>query len=183
MKTSLIDITKLTPDPSNVRTHGGKNLDAIKGSLQRFGQQKPIVVDANGVVVAGNGTLAAAKDLGWKQLSVVRTELKGADATAFAIADNRTAELAEWDWETLGETLRSLDSIDEVDLSDLGWAPNEVENLLKAEFEPSAPDGSDGTEFVDGGLVIKFTAEQAGQLGDAIDGEVTADAVIAKVVQ
>jgi ParB-like chromosome segregation protein Spo0J len=48
-----------------------------------------------GVVIAGNGTLAAAVELGWKDIDVVETKLKGQEAVAFAIADNRTAELAD----------------------------------------------------------------------------------------
>ena len=55
MKTELVKIETLVFDPANARKHGEKNLAAIKSSLQRFGQQKPIVVDANGVVRAGNG--------------------------------------------------------------------------------------------------------------------------------
>ena len=92
----------LSLDPANVRKHSAKNLDAIKASLRRFGQQKPIVVDAKGIVLAGNGTLTAAKALGWKEIQIVRTDLAGVQATAFGIADNRSAELAEWD-EKLGD--------------------------------------------------------------------------------
>ena len=54
-------VDSLSADPANVRTHDKRNIDAIKASLRRFGQQKPIVVDGDGVVVAGNGTLAAAQ--------------------------------------------------------------------------------------------------------------------------
>ena len=97
MKTEIVSIDSLQFDPANVRKHGEKNLAAIKSSLARFGQQKPIVVDANGVCRAGNGTLAAAKALGWKEVAIVRSPLAGAEATAYAIADNRTSELAEWD--------------------------------------------------------------------------------------
>lgn len=108
-----VKIDSLSLDPANARKHSKKNLDAIKGSLRKFGQQKPIVVDKNGVVVAGNGTLAAAKELSWEEISAVRTELTGPEAMAFAAADNRTAELAEWDVEILAKTritARSLSS-------------------------------------------------------------------------
>ena len=103
-----------------MRKHSAKNLDAIKGSLTKFGQQKPIVVDKNGVVVAGNGTLEAAKALGWDSIDIVRTELIGPDAIAFALADNRTAELAEWDAGALHETLKGLQEID-FDLGAIGF--------------------------------------------------------------
>ena len=51
METQRINISELSCDPANVRAHDGKNLDAIKASLQRFGQQKPIVVDEKGVLL------------------------------------------------------------------------------------------------------------------------------------
>src|SRR5262249_46324156 len=58
-----VPIDSVHPDPANVRLHDERNLEAIKSSLARFGQQKPIVVDRQGVVRAGNGTHAAAKAL------------------------------------------------------------------------------------------------------------------------
>lgn len=64
-------VAELASDPANVRKHNEKNLDAIKASLTRFGQQKPIVIDKSGVVRAGNGTLAAAKALGWAEIDCV----------------------------------------------------------------------------------------------------------------
>src|SRR5206468_1746207 len=101
-------IADLRPDPANVRRHGERNLESIKASLTRFGQQKPIVIDGAGVVVAGNGTLEAAVALGWKTIAVVRTDLLGAEAAAFALADNRTAELATWDDPALAKALEGL---------------------------------------------------------------------------
>ncbi len=109
MNTELVPIDDLTPDPANARKHGERNLSAIIDSLRAFGQQKPIVVDRRGVVIAGNGTLEAAKRLGWDEIAIVRTELDPTQATAFGIADNRTAELAEWDEDVLVSLLDSLD--------------------------------------------------------------------------
>ncbi len=113
MKHERVKCASLKPDPKNARKHSPRNLDAIKKSLERFGQQRPIVVDAKGVVIAGNGTLEAAKALGWEEIEVVRSTLKGSSATAYAIADNRTAELAEWDDDILAETLKALKVEDE----------------------------------------------------------------------
>lgn len=104
-----VPIDKLHPDPSNVRKHGEKNLTAIKASLLRFGQQKPIVIDAKHIVRAGNGTLEAAKTLGWSHIDCVQSDLVGSELTAFAIADNRTAELAEWDDDALAKQLLALE--------------------------------------------------------------------------
>lgn len=134
----LVAVDTLTLDPANARKHPERNLEAIKGSLARFGQQKPIVVSKDGVVVAGNGTLAAARVLGWEKVSVVRTALTGTDLTAFALADNRTAELAEWDDTVLGATLHSLREID-FDLGSIGFDTTYLDSLNPT-FEPGSPD-------------------------------------------
>ena len=138
MKLTTTKITELSLDPSNVRKHGRKNIDAIKASLRKFGQQKPIVVDAKGIVLAGNGTLAAAKELGWTEIEVTRTELTGSAATAFAIADNRTAELAEWD-DNLGDVLKSLQDAD-VDLADLGYSADDIAKIQTPDFAAGTVD-------------------------------------------
>ena len=109
MDTKLVPIESLSLDPSNVRKHNDKNIAAIKASLKRFGQQKPIVVDGNLIVRAGNGTLQAAQELGWDEISVIQSGLAPSELTAFAIADNRTAELAEWDMDGLAQQLKALD--------------------------------------------------------------------------
>jgi ParB-like chromosome segregation protein Spo0J len=120
-----VPIASIHADPANVRRHPERNLDAIKASLARFGQQKPIVVDAKGIVRAGNGTLEAARALGWESISIVRTPLSGSEATAYAIADNRSAELAEWDEAGLGEQLRALQSED-FGLDSVGYMLNRI---------------------------------------------------------
>ena len=59
----LRPIAEVTLDPANARAHSERNLQAIADSLDRFGQQKPIVITPDGTVVAGNGTLEAARSL------------------------------------------------------------------------------------------------------------------------
>jgi len=130
MKTELVKIETLVFDPANARKHDEKNLGAIRSSLQRFGQQKPIVVDASGVVRAGNGTLAAAKALGWKEIAIVRSPLSGSEATAYAIADNRSSELAEWDDDVLSQTLAALQIEDEDLALATGFDAKEIDALL-----------------------------------------------------
>lgn len=127
-----IKISDLIFDPANLRKHNKKNIDAIKASIARFKQQTPIVIDKNNIVRKGNGTLAAAIELGWIEINSIRTDLEGSEATAYAIADNRTSELAEWDNDALKDTLKSL-SDDEFDLYDVGFDKNDLENLFEEE--------------------------------------------------
>lgn len=139
MKVETVDIDLVMFDPANVRKHGERNLETIKASLARFGQQKPVVVGRGNVVLAGNGTLAAARALGWDEIKIVRTDLTGTDATAYAIADNRSAELAEWDDQSLAETLRALQSED-FDLDAVGYTDAEVDALIDGLGDALVPD-------------------------------------------
>ena len=132
MQIQRLNVAELLLDPSNVRKHDRKNLDAIKASLKKFGQQKPIVIDAEGIVLAGNGTLTAARELGWTEIEVTRTELTGSAATAFAIADNRSAELATWDQEQLEKVIASL-NVEDAELTlATGFDPKEIDAMINS---------------------------------------------------
>ena len=148
MKHERVKCASLKPDPKNARKHSKKNLDAIKKSLERFGQQRPIVVDAKGIVIAGNGTLEAALALGWEEIDIVRSELKGSSATAYAVADNRTAELAEWDDDILAETLEALKVEDESLALATGFGVGDMEKLFRLQHglcdEDAIPEASEG---------------------------------------
>jgi len=101
-------LDSLQLDPDNAREHDKANIDAIKASLEKFGQRKPIVV-ADGVVIAGNGTMEAAQALGWEEIDTVSADdLDETERRAYAIADNRTAELAKWNQAKLAEALSSV---------------------------------------------------------------------------
>jgi DNA modification methylase len=106
-------ISSLSFDSTNARRHDARNLASIEGSLKLFGQRKPIVVTPANIVVAGNGTLEAAKNLGWANIDVVRIPIDWTpeQIKAYALADNRTAELAEWDAKVLAEQLIELDAV------------------------------------------------------------------------
>jgi ParB-like chromosome segregation protein Spo0J len=130
MKIESVPIDSISPDPSNARRHPEHNLEQIKASLRRFGQQKPIVVDATNTVRAGNGTLIAAKALGWKTIAIVRSDLAKTELTAYAIADNRSAELAEWDTEILSATLA------DPEIGDVGFLDEEIRELTNQSLPP-----------------------------------------------
>jgi len=135
MQVEARKVKDLLQDPENSRKHDERNLQAIRESLEAFGQQKPIVIDQEGKVVAGNGTLEAARQLGWEEIQAVVTLLEGPKQTAFAIADNRTAELAAWDDEKLSESLARLQNDDSIDEAISGFNAVEVENLIGAALD------------------------------------------------
>jgi len=111
LKIETVPIDKLTFDPANARKHSDENLAAIASSLKEFGQRKPIVVTAENVIVAGNGTVEAALLVGLTDVSVVRVpaDWSADQVKAFALADNRSAELAEWNPEVLSAQLLELE--------------------------------------------------------------------------
>lgn len=130
LRINTLQISDLVFDPSNARSHSATNIDAIKASLSKFGQRKPIVLNSKNVVVAGNGTLQAARDLGWTEIDTVSVPADWSDeqVKAFAIADNRSAELAEWNNETLSLQLSQLEEFG-WDLKDLGFSKSELADI------------------------------------------------------
>ena len=125
-----VPITAITADPANVRDHDARNLATIRASLAGFGQQKPIVIDATGRCLAGNGTLAAARSLGWTEVAAVRSELTGRAATAYAIADNRTTDLSVWRDQRLAEQLATLQNDEAIDHTLTGFDDDDIEAAI-----------------------------------------------------
>lgn len=121
------NVDELILDPNNARKHSEVDVDAIARSLKEFGQQTPLVISADKTVIKGNGTLMAAMKLGWKRVNVVETTLTGSQLRAYAIADNQTALLSEWDYDKLATEIKSL-SEEFVDA--LGFTEDEINELL-----------------------------------------------------
>jgi len=112
----LVPIENLRPLEKNPRKG---NVQAVKTSYETFGQLKPIVAQRHaalkngkptGVVIAGNHQLKAAQELGWTHIAVVFTDIDQKAATAFALADNRTADLGTYDKHVLVELLQDLEN-------------------------------------------------------------------------
>lgn len=125
VETVLLDDLRL--DENNARRHSERNIKAIAESLKQFGQRKPIVVTQDNIVIAGNGTLEAARTIGWKALNVVRIpeDWDQQRIKAYALADNRTAELATWNGDLLMSQLEEL-NIDNWDINALGFKEFEM---------------------------------------------------------
>jgi DNA modification methylase len=144
MNIENLAIVDLIPDPHNARQHDEKNLKAIEGSLKEFGQRKPIVITEDGVIVAGNGTVEAAKRLGWTEIEAVKipNDWTADKIKAFAIADNRTAELATWNQEVLTSQLLELEA-EGWELAEFGFEalelPDEDKPVVEDEVPESAP--------------------------------------------
>lgn len=131
----------LTPLPGNPRLG---NVQAVAKSLKRFGQRKPIVVNADNVIIAGNHTFLAAQELGWKKIATVRVDDDSETAAAYALADNRTADLGTYDDELLSDLLHTLDDLPDL-LENISYTIEDIElidsQIINAEPLPSWEDG------------------------------------------
>jgi len=124
-----VAIDSLHRDPANARSHDTRNLEAIQGSLARFGQVEPLVVQqGTHRVIGGNGRLMAMKRLGWTEVDIVEVDLSAIDAAALGIALNRTADLADWDESALAELLTTLRVEDA--LEGVGFEEGEIYDLV-----------------------------------------------------
>ena len=113
---------------------------AVAASLSRFGQRKPIVVrKSDRHIIAGNHTWLAAQSLGWTEIAAVLVDDDTATSQAFALADNRTAELGDYDEHLLLDLIRSVGQVDADLLADSGWSDSAVAELLNR-IAPGLPD-------------------------------------------
>lgn len=123
-------VAALTPYALNARTHSKRQIKQIARSIEQFGWTNPVLIDAQDRILAGHGRVAAAKLLGLETVPTIRLEnLSEAEIRAYVIADNRLAEKAGWDDETLAIELQALIELDfEVELT--GFDIAEIDLLI-----------------------------------------------------
>ena len=121
MQIETIPIRSLVAYENNPKRHPEGQIRALKESLHQFGWTNPVLVDSENVVIAGHGRLEAAAQIGMQTVPVVRiSDLTPEQVKAYRIADNRIAELSEWDPFLLAENLVDLD---EIEVGDSGFTP------------------------------------------------------------
>lgn len=127
MEVAYVPLSELETWPGNYREH---DIGAICESLTRFGQQKPIVVQASSMkVVAGNGTFLGAQALGWEEIAAHVTDLSDEEAEAFLLADNRTQERGRGNDDALAVLLERVAHRGQ--LAGTGYDGDDVDDLLK----------------------------------------------------
>ena len=184
-----VEVGSLHADPANARK--GHAVERIAASLRQYGQRKPIVVNRlqGNKVEAGNGTLSAARLLGWSHVAAVFVEDDAATATGFGIADNRTGDLSEWDLEALDSLLGSIDP-DEIFT---GFEAGELDDLLEEAGKGKKGDGQDAEPQIDRaeelrekwgvepGQLWRLPSRTPGQEHRLICGDCTDAAVVERV--
>lgn len=129
MQIELLQIEKLIPYANNARNNE-KAVDKVAASIKEFGFRNPIIIDKNNEIIAGHTRLLAAKKLGLKEVPTIRADdLTAEQVKAFRIADNKTAEYSEWNFELLAQELEELKLAD-YDLSLTAFDLSECEKLL-----------------------------------------------------
>ena len=129
-------LTDIRPYERNPRIIPQAAVDAVARSIQAFGFRQPIVVDGNGVILAGHTRYRAAQQLGMTEVPVVwQTDITDIQARGYRIADNKVAELSAWDRDALDIEVKELAGMSDLDLDAIGLADWELERILR-EDEP-----------------------------------------------
>jgi ParB-like chromosome segregation protein Spo0J len=128
-----IAVEALNANARNARTHSKKQIRQLANSIVAFGFNTPMLIDENGVIIAGHARYAAAKLLGLKEVPVIEVQgLSEAKRRALALADNKIAANAGWDLELLAAELPELAEIlveEGLDISLTGFEPVEIDQL------------------------------------------------------
>lgn len=134
------NLDALIPYVSNPRDNE-EAVDMVAGSIAEFGFKNPIIVDGENVIVAGHTRLLAARKLGMDKVPTLRADdLTPQQIRAFRIADNKTAEFAEWDMELLENELRDLDGVF------TGFNQEELDEIMDLEAEVEEDDFDEDEE-------------------------------------
>jgi DNA modification methylase len=139
MHVEMRNVADIKPYPQNPR-HNGHAVDAVAASLREFGFRQPLVLDEGSVIVVGSTRYLAALKLGLKEVPIhVAKGLTPEQLKAYRLADNKTAEIADWDYELLVKELADLQKAD-FDLDLVGFSPDELHDLFQTEMEEGLTD-------------------------------------------
>ena len=143
----MTSIKDLKSDHKNARRRTDRSAELIKESLQRYGAARSIVIDEDNRILAGNGTIEGAKEAGINRIRVIetdgdeviavrRTGLTEEQKVGLALADNRTADLSEWDQEMLNRLGEQHDI-------SLFFSQDDLDGILETEVETLPPEDFD----------------------------------------
>lgn len=129
MKLETRSITQIKPYDNNPRVIPAKAVKAVARSIEKFGWQQPIVIDADGVIIAGHTRYKAAKHLNLETVPVaVADDLTPEQVRAYRIADNKTGEAAKWNLDILPDEIAPIE--DAFDFTQLGFDRDELDKIM-----------------------------------------------------
>lgn len=135
----MVPIDDLVPYANNAKIHGPEQINQIRGSLREFGFVTPVLIDFDNNIIAGHGRVMAARAEGMEQVPcVLVSNLSDAQRKAYILADNRLAEVAQWDLKTLEVELEGLKELNfNVEL--IGFEPEDLKEIQVNAYTGSAP--------------------------------------------
>lgn len=149
---------QLKASARNARTHSKKQIRQIARSIERFGFTNPVLIDEGDQIIAGHGRVAAALQLGLRQVPVLRlSHLSALDKRAYVLADNRLAEKAGWDREVLALELGELCELLTDEINVTGFETGEID-LLLSDLD-DAPDPADGVPAASSAVLVTRTGD------------------------
>jgi hypothetical protein len=161
-----LSIDSLVPYARNSRTHSAEQVAQIAGSIKEFGFTNPVLIDADGGIIAGHGRVMAARKLGLTEVPCIRLGyLTDAQKRAYVIADNKLALNAGWDDEMLRLELNELREAN-VDLSLVGFTEEEIGEFTIA--EAAMPELADGDKQPFQQMTFTVHDEQAEEIKAAM---------------
>jgi len=124
-----VNIDELKPFAGTPKKHPEEQIDLLSKSLTAYGQTKSVIVDSNYMILAGHGLVEAAKKNGMKEIRVGIVPFTGKKALAYLLADNKLAELAEFDFTKLADLIVEIDD-GSINLEDTGFSLEEIHELV-----------------------------------------------------
>ena len=121
------NISEIKPYSNNPRTK--RSIDKVAQSIKEFGFQQPLVIDKQNVIIVGHTRYEAAKLLELKKIPVIIANISHEKAKAYRIADNKTNEYSEWDYDLLHIELSELSNM-KYNLENLGFGEQELESII-----------------------------------------------------
>ena len=160
------NIKDLIPYANNSRTHSDEQINQIASSIKEFGFTNPVLIDEHGGIVAGHGRVMAANKLGIDKVPCIELNgLTDAQKKAYVIADNKLAELSEWDLESLKIEIDDLASLD-FDLGVLAFSEKEMSKLFDEMGGVTISDGLDKADLDE--LTVRFNPKYRAEAMNAI---------------
>lgn len=174
-------VEELTPYQNNARIND-QTVPYLKNSIKRFGFKNPIIIDKDGVIIAGHTRLKAALELGYTKLPCVcADDLTPEEVRAFRLVDNKVAELSSWDYGILDEEMKGLEEDGFGDMGDFGFASFDGDTdlgeggggqlppeLAGKDLDPDKLPDAGGEADACGRIIITFDEEQRQKLADIL---------------
>ena len=151
MNIEHLTLDALIPYARNSRTHSDEQVAQVAASIREFGFTNPVLIDANGGIIAGHGRVMAARKLGLADVPCIRlAHLSEAQRRAYIIADNKLALNSGWDEEMLALEFQDLQGMG-FDLELTGFADDDIAELL-AQLGAETGGGGEGESASDAGI-------------------------------